>query len=126
MLLDNNDVDRTKLAEKIITKLIIIPASEGDKRISLDSLNYVNIEQRSLCYHLKNEDVTARCVLRTSFAKAIEHYLHNDNLIFVKPSLLVNVDNIEILNKDHMIFTNGKILYFPKKHYESIYEKWSK
>ena len=112
--------------DKIVTKLIIISAKEGDRRVSLDYLNYIDIEQRSLCYHLKNEDVNARCILRTSFSKAIEHYLHNDNLIFLKPSLLINMDNIEYLNKDHIIFKNNDILYYPKKHYQEIYERWSK
>lgn len=118
--------NREKLANKIITRLIIIPASEGDIRISLDYLNYIDIEQRSLCYHLWDDDIKARCILRTSFAKAVEHYLHNDNLIFLKPSLLINMDNIEFLNKDHIIFSNGKILYFPKKHYQEIYNRWVK
>lgn len=106
--------------------LIIISTSRGDQRMGLTNLNFIDIENRSLFYHLKNETVQARCVLRTSFAKAIEQYLHNDNLIFLKPSLLINIDNIEFLNKDHIIFKNNEVLYFPKKHYCEIYERWSK
>lgn len=106
--------------------LIIISTSKGDKRTSLIDLNFIDIENRSLLYHLNSETVKARCILRTSFAKAIEHYLHNDNLIFLKPSLLINIDNIQFLNKDHIIFKNNEVLYFPKKHYCEIYEKWSK
>lgn len=52
--------------------------------MGLTNLNFIDIENRSLFYHLNNEIVQARCVLRTSFAKAIEQYLHNDNLIFFK------------------------------------------
>lgn len=107
-------------------RLVIIPTSKGDKRTDLINLNFIDIENRSLSYHLNNETIKARCILRTSFAKAIEQYLHNDNLIFLKPSLLINIDNIQFLNKDHIIFKNDEILYFPKKHYCEIYEKWSK
>lgn len=107
-------------------RLVIIPTSKGDKRTDLINLNFIDIENRSLSYHLNNETIKARCILRTSFAKAIEQYLHNDNLIFLKPSLLINIDNIQFLNKDNIIFKNDEILYFPKKHYCEIYEKWSK
>ena len=43
----DSDVDQRPL-----TRIIIISVSEGDKRISLDKLNYMDIEQRSLYYHL--------------------------------------------------------------------------
>lgn len=124
--LSENDADGAGSAKEIVTKLIIIPAKEGDKKIGLDNLNYVDIEQRSLCYHLKSGDIKARCILRTSFLKATEPYVYNDNLVFLKPSLLINVDNIDFLDKDHLIFTNGDILYFPRTRYEEIYERWSK
>ena len=117
----DSDVDQRPL-----TRIIIISVSEGDKRISLDKLNYMDIEQRSLYYHLTVGNIKSRCILRTSFTKAIEPYLRHENLIFIKPSLLINLDNIDILDKEKIIFTNGEILYFPRKYYEEIYERWSK
>lgn len=106
--------------------LVIIPTSKGYKRVELKDLNFIDIEERSLFYHLDDEVIKARCILRTSFVKAVEPYLCNDNLFFLKPSLLINIDNIQFLNKDHIIFKNDEILYFPKKYYIEIYEKWSK
>ena len=106
--------------------LVIIPTSKGDKRIELKDLNFIDIEERSLFYHLDNEVIKARCILRTSFAKAVEQYLCNDNLFFLKPSLLINIDNIQFLDKDHIIFKNDETLYFPKKYYIEIYNEWSK
>jgi hypothetical protein len=106
--------------------IIIIPTVTGDKRMSLDCLNYIDIEQRSLCYHLLDENLKARHVLRTSFQKAIEGLLGNNHLLFLRPSLLINVDNVEFLTKDHMVFINGDVLYYPKKNYLEIYEKWNK
>ena len=120
MKLDAKHTNREKVG------VLIIPTIEGDKRISLDYLNYIDIEQRSLCYHLLDENFKARHVLRTSFQRAVEGLLGNNNLLFLRPSLLVNVENIEFLNKDHMVFINGDVLYFPKKNYLEIYEKWNK
>ena len=105
--------------------LVIISTSKGDKRVELKDLNFIDIEERSLFYHLDDEVIKARCILRTSFVKAVEPYLCNENLFFLKPSLLINIDNIQFLDKDHIIFKNDEILYFPKKYYIEIYEKWS-
>ena len=106
--------------------LVIISTTKGDKRVELKDLNFIDIEERSLFYHLDDEVIKARCILRTSFAKAVEPYLCNDNLFFLKPSLLINIDNIQFLDKDHIIFKNDEILYFPKKYYIEIYNRWSK
>ena len=44
---------------------IIISTSKGDIRMGLTNLNFIDIENRSLFYHLNNETIKARCVLRT-------------------------------------------------------------
>ena len=119
-------IDNQNNLDKRKNGLVIISTSKGDKRVELKDLNFIDIEERSLFYHLDNEVIKARCILRTSFAKAIEQYLGNDNLFFLKPSLLINIDNIQFLDKDHIIFNNDEILYFPKKYYIEIDDKWSK
>ena len=121
-----DSLDNQHNLDKRKNGLVIIPTSKGDKRVELKDLNFIDIEERSLFYHLDNEVIKARCTLRTSFAKAVEPYLCNDNLFFLKPSLLININNIQFLDKDHIIFKNDEILYFPKKYYIEIYDKWSK
>lgn len=44
--------------------------------------------------------------------------------VFVNPSLLINLSQIKIMNKDHLFFENDSILYFPKSAYEKIHERW--
>ena len=121
-----DSLDNQHNLDKRKNGLVIISTSKGDKRVELKDLNFIDIEERSLFYHLDGEVIKARCTLRTSFAKAVESYLCNDNLFFLKPSLLINIDNIQFLDKDHIIFKNDEILYFPKKYYIEIYDKWSK
>ena len=117
--------------EKVASKrggmpaMIIIPSECGDKKVPITRINYIDIEQRSLCFHLTLGNVTARCLLRTSFSRATEGYLQNENLLFIKPSLIINIDNIECLDKEKIIFINGDELYFPRRHYTEIYEKWA-
>lgn len=114
----NGTLERTK------EKVVIIPTALGDKRIKIEELNFIDIEQRSLCYHLIAGAMPAAHILRTSFGKAIEPYLVHKNLMFIHPSLLFNLDNIALLNKDHMVFGNGEILYFPRKYYGEIFNRW--
>ena len=121
-----NSLDNQYILDERQKELVVISTSKGYKRVELKDLNFIDIEERSLFYHLNTEVIKARCILRTSFAKAVEQYLCNDNLFFLKPSLLINIDNIQFLNKDHIIFKNDEVLYFPKKYYIEIYNKWSK
>ena len=121
-----NSLDNQYILDERQKELVIISTSKGYKRVELKDLNFIDIEERSLFYHLNTEVIKARCILRTSFAKAVEQYLYNDNLFFLKPSLLINIDNIQFLNKDHIIFKNDEVLYFPKKYYIEIYNRWSK
>ena len=121
-----NSLDNQYILDERQKELVVISTSKGYKRVELKDLNFIDIEERSLFYHFNTEVIKARCILRTSFAKAVEQYLGNDNLFFLKPSLLINIDNIQFLNKDHIIFKNDEVLYFPKKYYIEIYNRWSK
>lgn len=121
-----NSLDNQYILDERQKEFVVISTSKGYQRVELKDLNFIDIEERSLSYHLNTEVIKARCILRTSFAKAVEQYLCNDNLFFLKPSLLINIDNIQFLNKDHIIFKNDEVLYFPKKYYIEIYNKWSK
>ena len=105
--------------------ILIIPTEDGDRKLPVDRINYIDIEQRTLCYHTSmGGSLAAKNLLRTSFAKATEPYLQYRNLLFLKPSLIINVDNIEYLNKESLIFSNGEEFYFPRRRYDEIYERW--
>ena len=113
-----------KIVTKTRSKIMLVPTAAGEELIYIRNLNYINIEERSLCYHLTDGILKASHVLRNSFEKSIRQYLHNDNLMFIKPSLLINLANIKSMDKDKLIFRNGEILYYPKKHYEDIRTRW--
>jgi hypothetical protein len=62
--------------------------------------------------------------LRSSFEKAIYPLQHHKAFLFLPPSTLINIEEIKILNTDHIIFENDDVLYFPKKQYETIRKAW--
>ena len=113
-----------KIVTKTRSKIMLVPTAAGEELIYIRNLNYINIEERSLCYHLTDGILKASHVLRNSFEKSIRQYLHNDNLMFIKPSLLINLANIKSMDKDKLTFRNGEVLYYPKKYYEDIHTRW--
>lgn len=116
-----------KLRKNIKVDTIVISTPEGDRKIRTSDLNYINIEDRCLCYHLKNGIFYDGRSLRGSFEKAVNPLHLHESLIFIAPSLLINLENIEVLNTDHLYFTGeNQKLYFPKRHYNAIEARWHK
>lgn len=113
-----------EIKKKIQEDSIIIKTYCGERRIRIAHLNYINIVKRCLCYHLTDGAVFDGQVLRSSFEKAINPLQLNKLFIFIAPSLLINVSTIKILDKDHIIFENDDILYYPVKHHEEIRTAW--
>ena len=95
-----------------------------DQRIYIKDLNYINIVNRNLRYHLSNGKEYDSQTLRQSFSKEVNSLLEKPELYFIQPSLLINLTNIETIWADHLRFENGDIVYFPKAAYEKLLEKW--
>ena len=115
-----------EIREEVKDDSIIIQIPQGERRIRANSLNYINIVKRCLCYHLKDGTMFDGQTLRSSFEKAISPLQHHKSksFLFLPPSLLINVGEIKILNNDNIIFENDETLFFPKKSYNTIHEAW--
>jgi hypothetical protein len=105
---------------------IVIQIPNGERRIRVNNLNYINIVKRCLCYHLKDGNMFDGQTLRTSFEKAIQplQYHKSNSFLFLPPSLLINIGEVKIINSDNLIFENDEVLYFPKKSYDVIHSAW--
>jgi hypothetical protein len=99
-------------------------AHAEDQRIYIKDLNYINITNRNLRYHLADGKEYDSQTLRQSFSKEISPLLIKPELYFIQPSLLVNLTNIETLWADRMQFENGDIIYYPKTAYEKLKNAW--
>lgn len=103
---------------------IVIKMANGERRIRVNHLNYINIVKRCLCYHLTDGTMFDGQTLRTSFEKAINPLQNNKAFLFLPPSLLINIGEIKIVNSDNIVFENDDVLYFPKKQYDTVREAW--
>lgn len=113
-----------KVRNEIKKSTIILKTPVGERRVHIDNLNYINIVKRCLCYHLRDGNLFDGQTLRGSFEKAITPLDQNPEFVFLAPSLLINLNQIKILNKDNLIFENDDVLYFPRKQYDFLRERW--
>lgn len=113
-----------EVKQKIKEENIIIKVPQGERRLRINTLNYINIVKRCLCYHLKDGNMFDGQTLRSSFKKTINPLQEHPAFLFLPPSLLINLGEIKIVNADHLIFENDDILHFPKKAHDVVVERW--
>lgn len=113
-----------KIKKGIQDDCIIIPIPGGEKRIRANLLNYIDIEKRCLCYHLKDGNMFDGQTLRSSFEKAIHPLQEHPGFLFLAPSLLINVGEISSVYTDHLVFENNDVLYFPRRAYDLVHSTW--
>ena len=113
-----------RIMRSIKSKSCILKTKEGNLKVNLNNLLYINIEERNTCFHLKDKKILGLS-LRGSFKNAQLYLLDKPELLFVKPSLIVNIDNIECLSREKIIFSNQEIYYLPRGAYKSIEPVWN-
>lgn len=101
-----------------------IPHS-GEEIIEVKNLNYINIAGRSLRFYMDDKSEVTSQSLRQSFSKEVEPMLKHPELLFIPPSLILNLENIKQLFGDHAVFKNGSIVYFPKATYDKVRAAWA-
>lgn len=104
---------------------VIIATTNGYVKIDTKQIKYINIENRSVCYHLTDGDNIESQKLRTSFEKSISVTIKTDtNFIYFKPSLIFNLNEIKEIDKYRVIFNDGEVFSFPKCKYDELLNAW--
>ena len=115
-----------KIRQSVQDDNIVINTADGERRIRANTLNYINIVNRCLCYHLTDGTIFDGQTLRSSFEKAISplQFHRSNSFLFLHPSLLINVGEIKILDTNKVIFENNDILYISRKQHDLIDTAW--
>lgn len=104
---------------------VIVTITNGYVKINTKQIKYINIENRSVCYHLISENNIESQKLRTSFEKSISDKIKTDsNFIYLKLSLIFNLNEIKEIDKYRVIFNDGEIFSFPKCKYDELLNAW--
>lgn len=114
-----------ELIELIGKEKSLIKTKDGMKKLTNQEIEYINIEGRNICYHLRDGSMILGPALRGMFRDAVSQFFNKPDFFFLQPSLIVNLENIEEMNREHIIFDNGEIYYLPKHGYDKIMQVWS-
>ena len=106
-------------------RFVIIKTKDGNTRISLNNLLYVELNKRILVYHLDDGSTLESLYLRMPFADAVQDILLDKSFIQCKASLVVNVSKISTVTDDDVIFTNNDKAHFSKKICNEILTAWT-
>lgn len=120
-ILDNSTKDLSSKNDYYEIKTI-----EGKKVISSEDLNYVNINQRRLTYHMSDNSSFEGMMLRTTFADAVDSFAGDDSFRLLGQHLLINIRNVESLTSESLTFKNKETIYPPKSACTQLFEYLTK
>lgn len=105
--------------------IIVEIPNKGEKRISLEHLNYIDIAYRNLGYHMDNNETILGRTIRKSFATKTQKYnQQHEELLLLKPSFMINLTNVDEVYPTHIVFRSGEELYLPKIACLTVKENW--
>lgn len=112
------------IINNMVIPVVELELQTGYKRVPADSILYIDIVDRALCFHLENgEKYPSKC-LRGGFQDAVEKYLEQPWFVMSGVSHLVNVARISVLNKRTAIMTNGEIVPITEASYKTVRKMW--
>lgn len=98
----------------------MINIGQGYRKTKIDDINYINIEQRNLCFHtINNESIMSRC-LRQSFNNETKYLMKFDELYLIGNTLIINLKNIKSIYSNYIEFISGAQVYYPNKYYKEL------
>lgn len=120
-----------QLLDKIVLEIkgeekenLEIKVREGQKRIWLEELLYVDITNRAPCYHIKDGTCLEGLSLRHPFKEAVKDLIASGNFAMAGASMAVNLSQIDFMSRNTVIMAGGDTIYPPKSALGQLYEDW--
>lgn len=104
-------------------KKLEIKTREGKRIINFSDINYVDIVNRGLCYHMTDKNQFEGPMLRIPFAESVRELTDCESFILGGSSLLVNSSNIESADRSKVTFKNGEELFPSRKASQDLYNQ---
>lgn len=106
-------------------KSLIVKARENSMKISLDSILYIQLNDRKIRYYLVSGAVIESNSIRTGFAEGIRELLSDSRFALCGAALAVNLHHITMISSDTLSFHNGQTLYVGKRAGREIRSLWA-
>lgn len=107
---------------------ILVPIAKGCKKLKVKDLNYIDLVGKNLNYHMSNGEIVEGPSITTSFEKATEFLMikKGRSLLFIKPTLILNLNRIDSIIGDTIMFENEEKYYLKHTAKELVLESWKK
>lgn len=104
---------------------VIVRTKDNSVRLSLDSILYAELRQRSIVYHLTGGKTVETVQIRTTFSEAIQELLQDSRFVLCGKSIAANLHHITMVDKDAVAFRDGTKVYLPKKACIEVRSAWN-
>lgn len=107
-------------------KTLMVKAKEKTVKLSFDSIEFITIDKRALCYHLTDGRCVESVTLRGSFADAIAQLLADRRFAHAGQSTAINLDHIAEIGNEAIVFESGNQTFLGEKNCRKLRGVWSK
>lgn len=90
---------------------ILIQSKNGDARIEINDISYIEVIDRVPRYHLKDGRFIDGKIIRSSFSEIVKNIVSNDSFALCGVSTVVNLDYIDVMDSEQIMLKDGTILY---------------
>ena len=101
---------------------IIIKNTLAEK-IKVSDINYIDTQDRRLCYHLIDKTEKYSKTLQEDFLNEVHPIEENPYMIFIRHGVLINLANVKSVDKRTSLvkFNNGEELHIAKSYLDEVY-----
>lgn len=111
--------------EKAEEQSILVRTREGETRILLKDLQYVNLNNRALHYHMLRGNDVDGLVIRVPFREAVAPILRDSRFVLCGISMVVNLTCIDQMDCDSVLMNDGTLLYPSKSACNALRREWT-
>jgi DNA-binding LytR/AlgR family response regulator len=101
---------------------IIIKNTLAEK-VKVSDINYIDTQDRRLCYHLTDKTEKYSKTLQEDFLNEVHPLEENPYMIFIRHGVLINLANVKSVDKRTSLvkFNNGEELRIAKSYLDEVY-----
>lgn len=96
--------------------------NEGQKRVSLDCLLYIESKLHKLEFHVMEDHMGIYTIYDT--LDQMENYIRNKNFVRLHQSFLINMKYIKRICRYEAVLYNGDSFTIPKARYKSVWDTY--
>lgn len=106
-------------------KSIIVKTKDNSIKLTLNSILYAELCQRSIVYHLMGGKTAETVQIRTTFAEAVQDLLQDSRFILCGKGIAANLHHMTMVDKSSVMFKDGSSVFLSKKACAEVRSAWN-